>query len=803
MGLQAGDRLGPYEVQALLGVGGMGEVYRGRDTRLGRDVALKVISPRRVEDASLRRRFELEARAASVLNHPSIVTVYDVGDTGGVSWIAMEWVEGRTLRQVLGPGQLPIRDALSLARQVAEGLAAAHAKGVVHRDLKPENVMVTTEGRAKILDFGLARLAAEDAPQEAMSRLETMEAPPDATRAGTILGTVGYMSPEQAAGRPVDFRSDQFSLGLILYEMLAGRRAFARETAPETLAAIIREDPAPLASLRAGVPKALSETIAVCLAKRPEDRFSSTRELASVLESVAAIPLSTPAPATVDETHLTPRETASPRLRHPALILGAVLGLALAAYGVSRLLVASPPLESLAVLPFESGGEPSGESLSAGLTENLIDRMSSVRSLRVTARSSVFRLEPTIDPREAGRRLGVAAVLAGSFAQRGNRIAIGAELVDVATGARLWSERYDRPLAELMLVEESLVAGIASGLRLRPSSRERRELARHGTENLEAYELYLRGRHLFARDTEEDDLEARRLFLLATQKDPSFVQAHLGVAGTYTRSALGGFVPPAQVWPLAKAELQKVLALDPGNVDARCNLATHRFLFDWDWTGAEREFAELVDDPRVLNGEGFRGIAMYLWARGRAAEAAALVDRALRVNPGSLESRINQADFLAHAGRLDEAIAQYRAVVAAEPGLASPQFGLADALKRQGDVAAAIESLRRAYELADEPSGTAALASARTAQDYERAEVAVARARLGELREAAPDHYVSPLLIARQQALAGEREAALAGLEAALAERLPGLLYLKADRAWDKIRDDPRFAALVQRVGIP
>ncbi len=803
MGLQAGDRLGPYEVQALLGVGGMGEVYRGRDTRLGRDVALKVISPKRVEDASLRRRFELEARAASVLNHPSIVTVYDVGETGGVSWIAMEWVEGRTLRQLLGPGPLPVRDALSLARQIAEGLAAAHAKGVVHRDLKPENVMVTAEGRAKILDFGLALLAAEDAPQEAMSRLETMEAPPDATRAGTILGTVGYMSPEQAAGRPVDFRSDQFSFGLILYEMLSGRRAFARATAPETLAAIIREDPAPLASLRTGIPKALHDAVAVCLAKRPEDRFASTRELSSVLESVAAIPLSTPAPATADVALPTPREPARPRLRRPALISGAVLGLALAAYGVSRLLVASAPIESLAVLPFDNGGEPSGESLSAGLTENLIDRMSSVRSLRVTARSSVFRLEPTIDAREAGRRLGVAAVLAGSFAQRGNRIAIGAELVDVATGARLWSERYDRPLAELMLVEERLVAGIASGLRLRLSSGERRELSRHGTQSLEAYELYLRGRHLVARDTEEDDFEARRLFLLATQKDEHFVQAHLAIADTYAKSALSGLVPPAQVWPLAEAELQKVLALDPGNVSARCALAMHRLVIDWDWTGAEREFAELVDDPRVLNGENFRGIALYLWARGRAADAAALVDRALRVNPGSLESRINRADFLAHAGRLDEAIAQYRAVVEAEPALASAHFGLADALKRRGDMAAAIESLRKAYELDDEPSGTAALASARTARDYERAEVAVARARLAELQAAARDHYVSPLQIARQQALAGERETALAGLEAALSERLPGLIYLKADRAWDKVRDDPRFAALVRRVGIP
>jgi serine/threonine-protein kinase len=805
MGLQAGDRLGPYEIQALLGVGGMGEVYRGRDARLGRDVALKVISPKRVEDASLRRRFELEARAASVLNHPSIVTVYDVGETAGVSWIAMEWVEGRTLRQVLATGALPVRDALALARQIADGLAAAHAKGVVHRDLKPENVMVTHEGRAKVLDFGLARLAGEDAPQEAMSRFETLESPPDATRAGTILGTVGYMSPEQAAGRPVDFRSDQFSFGLIAYEMLSGRRAFARETPPETQAAIIREDPAPLAVLRPDVPRALQDAIAVCLAKRPEDRFASTRELATALEGMAALP--TPGAAartTEDETLLTPRPSARRSwLRHAALIPGAALAIALAAYGWSRL-ARAPPLESLAVLPFESeGANANDESLSAGLTESLIDRMSSVRALRVTARSTVFRLEPAVDPREAGRRLGVAAVLAGSFAQRGNRVAIAAELVDVATGARLWSERYDRQFAELMLIEESLVSGIASGLRLRLSSDERRELSRHGTENLEAYELYLKGRHLFASDTEADDLEALRLFELATQKDPRFVSAHMAIATTYIRSATGGLTPPGDVWPRADAALRKVLALDPGNVLARCGLANLRLMLQWDWEGAEREFAELADDPRILNGDSFRAIAMYMWARGRAGDAAALLERALRVDPSNLETRINRADFLAFAGRLDEAIALYRALADAEPALASPQFGLADALQRRGDVAAAIESLRKAYELADEPAGTRALVGARTLQDYERAQEAVARARVADLQAAARDGYVSPFLIARQQALAGEREAALASLDAALEERLPGLMFMKVDRAWDKIRDDPRFAGYVRRVGIP
>ena len=294
--LNAGDRLGPYEIKALLGSGGMGEVYRSHDARLGRDVALKVIAPKRVADPAARRRFELEARAASALNHPAIVTVYDVGETDGVSWIAMEWVEGRTLRQELDGSALPLRVALSIARQVAEGLAAAHAKGIVHRDLKPANVMLAADGRAKILDFGLARQTQAEALEGEASRLETLAAPQDATREGTILGTVGYMSPEQAAGRAADFRSDQFSFGLVVYEMLAGRRAFSRPTPVETLSAIIRDEPVPLRELRQDVPQPVERAIATCLAKRPEDRFASTRELARALDALA-----TGAGETVDE----------------------------------------------------------------------------------------------------------------------------------------------------------------------------------------------------------------------------------------------------------------------------------------------------------------------------------------------------------------------------------------------------------------------------------------------------------------------------------------------------------------------
>jgi serine/threonine protein kinase/TolB-like protein/Tfp pilus assembly protein PilF len=798
--LRPGDRLGPYEVEALLGVGGMGEVYRGRDTRLGRDVALKVISPRLVEEPSLRRRFELEARAASVLNHPSIVTIYDVGESEGISWIAMEWVEGRTLRQAIAEGPLPIRDAVSIARQLAEGLAAAHAKGVVHRDLKPENVMLAVDGRSKILDFGLARQTFGETVEGAISQRVTLAVPASgATGAGTILGTVGYMSPEQAAGRTADFRSDQFSLGLVAYEMLTGRRAFARPSAVETLSAIIREEPVPMSSLREGIPKPVQDLIATCLAKSPEDRFASTRELASALEAVGTgLSGASSVPARIAAM---PRR---PLLRRPALALGASLAVALGVAAWMKFQASRNTIDSLAVLPFANAGQdPEAEYLGDGLTESLIDQMSRLPSLRVMARATVFRFKGTADPQEAGRKLGVGAVVTGTVSRRGDRISISAELIEIATGARLWGEHYDRPSSELLSVQDGIASQIADGLRLRLTGQEKRALGQHGTGNPEAYELFLKARSFQTRDTEEGELQARKLFLQALEKDPRFAEAHLGVAATYARSAGSGYARPVEAWARVEEEARKALALDPGNVRARLALANRRFAFDWDWVGSEREFAELSPDPRVVRGPQFHAIAGYFWARGRPQESVALVERALRVDPQNLESRIMLADYLAQAGRLEEAIEHYRAIARDEPAEASPLFGLAELLRRQGDLKGAIDALRKAYELSGEEHGARALATARTETDYESAERAVARVRLADLEVLAKERYVSPLDFARLYATVGEREKAFASLEAALAERSPGLVYLKVDRAWDPIRDDPRFTAVVRRVGIP
>jgi TolB-like protein/tRNA A-37 threonylcarbamoyl transferase component Bud32/Tfp pilus assembly protein PilF len=811
MALQAKDRLGPYEIVALLGVGGMGEVYRGRDTRLGRDVALKVISPKRLGDDELRRRFELEARAASVLNHPSIVTIYDVGDADGVAWIAMEWVEGRTLRQALldADGPLPLPDALTIARQIAEGLAAAHAKGIVHRDLKPENVMLALDGRSKILDFGLARQSVVESLEGAGSGVETLAGFPNAqTFEGTVLGTVGYMSPEQASGRPVDSRSDQFALGLIAYEMVTGRRAFSRPTAVETLAALIREEPVPLVSLRTDVPQALQALIARCLAKRPEDRFASTRELAAALESlgqglasgsfaateIAVVPLPQPLP------------TVAPRRfpRRAAYVLGAVVALALAAAVWMRFHAPKSAIDSLAVLPFANASkDPEAAYLSDGITESLINQMSRLPSLKVMARATVFRFKDATDPQEAGRKLGVGAVLTGNVSRRGDRLLISAELMEIGTGARLWGEKYDRPFADLLRVQDSIASEISDALRLRLSTQQKSTLGGHGTENPQAYELSLKARFFLMKDTEEGDLEARRLYLQAVEKDPKFADARVGAATTYNRSAVGGYARPAEAWPRAEEEVRKALDLDPSNLLARCVLAHRHFFYDWDWTRTEREYRELANDSRLFLGELWRPIGLFHWARGRTDEAVALMEKALQIDPGDLVSKIMMGNFLAQAGRLDDAIGYYKAVAEAEPSDPRPLFGLAEVLKRRGDVKGAIEARRKAYERSGEEDGATALATAKTEKDYENAEIAVARFRLGELEAVSKERYVSPLDLARLQAQVGEREKAFASLEAAFAERSAGLVFLKVERAWDRIRDDPRFASVVRRIGIP
>jgi len=807
MTFQPGHQFGPYKIQALLGIGGMGEVYRARDTRLGREAALKVMAPKLMGDVSLQRRFQLEARAASSLNHPAIVTIYDVGESDGVSWIAMEWVEGRTLRAVLSEGPLSLHDALAIARQIAAGLTAAHAKGVIHRDLKPENIMLSDDGRARILDFGLARQTLVDRLEETGSNMETPVAAAAATFEGAILGTIGYMSPEQASARPVDFRSDQFAFGLILYEMLAGRRAFQRASAVETLAAIIREEPLPLASIRGEIPDRLLQLLARCLAKLPQDRFDSTGELAAPLESIATGVSTGAAPSAATEIMRAPLAPVAPlgssrRVLYRVVAVVA-LALALAAAAWIRFPTSPRPIDSLAVLPFRNAtGDPNAEYLADGLTESLIDQMSRIPSLKVAARSMVARFKDA-DPQAAGRQLGFGAVLVGTISRRADQLIIVSELVDISTGSRLWGETYDRPASDLMRVQDSIAWEIADGLRLPLSREEKRSLATHTTQNPEAYVLFLRGRYLLQHDTEEDDLEARRLYLAALEKDPGYADAYLGVASTYARSAGNGYARPGDSWSRADEYARKALALDPGNFGSRVALAIRHFHFDWDWALAEREMRQLSTDPRLFGSGAYQAVAMFYWATGRPDQSIAVVERGLRGDPMNVESRVMRADLLAEAGRLDESVTAYREVMELEPLDPRPLSGLANVMSRRGDTGDAIATLRKAFDLADESAGIEALIGARSEKDYAEAQMAVARERLRRLEALTKERYVSPLDLARLHSALGSREKAFAALDLALAERSPGLTFLKVDRAWDPIRGDARFATIVQRVGIP
>jgi TolB-like protein/cytochrome c-type biogenesis protein CcmH/NrfG/predicted Ser/Thr protein kinase len=802
MALVPGDRLGPYKIESLLGTGGMGEVYRGLDTRLGRAVALKVISRALVGDEASRRRFETEARAASALNHPSIVTIYDIGESDGTSWIAMELIEGHTLSEEVARGPLSIRQAWSIARQLADGLAVAHAKGIVHRDLKPANVMLTEDSRVKILDFGLARQNAAFIPEGT----DTVTAGDAGTVAGSILGTVGYMSPEQATSRPADFRADQFSFGAVVYELLTGRRAFARPTAVETLSAILRDDPQPVSLFRRDVSEGFQRALNRCLEKEPARRFESTRELATALDVLTPESASGVGSVvtTIDQPGPSPRTT--PLTRRGWMTIAAVTALAaIAALAWNRWDAAAPAaITSVAVLPFETSADDSDiEYIGEGVTDGLIDHLSRAASLKVMARATVSRFKGERNPQEAARALGVGAVVTGSLSRRGDQIAISAELIHGVTGERLWGQTYDRPTTDLMRIQDSIVLSIAEGLRLRLTGEEKARLGGFGTVNPEAYELLLKGRYMLQFDTEAGDLEARKLFTQATEKDPDFLDAYLALASTYARAIGSGYEPPEQVKVLADTALARASAIDPKNVAVRVAMMERRFVQTRDWQAAERAYRQVMHEPAIFQNVQWHPISLFFVALGRPDEAVALAERALTVDPGNLESRAMLGNFLLQAGRLDDAFRVYNGIATDAPDDPRSLLGIAEVHKRRGEYAAAGEARRKAHQLVGEEEAARAFARTANEAEYAKAEVAASRARLRELEERAKQAYVSPLDIARLHALIGNREQALAGLERGVDHPDPGLTLLKVDQAWDSVRADPRFLAVVRRVGIP
>jgi TolB-like protein/Flp pilus assembly protein TadD len=721
----------------------MGDVYRARDERLQRDVAIKVLPERLAKDAEARSRFEREARAVAALSHPNILAIHDFGVEDGVAYAVIELLEGETLRQRLDRARVPVARAVEYGLQIAAALGAAHEKGIIHRDVKPDNVFVTRDGHVKVFDFGIAKRADEPATAENSSTADT--AP------GVVLGTVGYMSPEQVRSEAVDPRSDLFSLGCVLYEMISGARAFGRATPADTLAAILNEDPAPLDARAADCPVELARVVARCLEKQREMRFQSARDLAYAL--VASLRAGRPA-----------------RRRIPRS-------------GRKR-------IDSLAILPFANGaGTSELDYLVDGLTEDLIQTLARLSPARVIARGSVFRYKGlAVDPRAVGRELEVAAVVTGRATVRGTEIDVAAELVDVADGAQLWGERYRRPLAALVPLEEEIGAALTRRL----AGRRRAAETARARVSPEAYDLYLQGRFQWNQRTEEGFEKALALFEEAIRIDPGFALAYAGISDAYTFLGGYGHRAPEIAFPRAREAAEKALSLG-SFADAHNSLASVLHRYVWDFPGAEAEFRRaLAQNPAHATAHHWFGL--FLLTMGRFEEARSEVERASALDPMSLVVREDRGYWLLCHREDAAAELEFRKVLAMGPDFSPARFDLGITLARRGVFEEAVAEIRRGIAITGEkPRPLAALAWVLAAAGR----TAEATALLDTLGEA-PAFTRALVRVAL-----GQPEEAFAELERALARHEDALVSLLVNPRVDPLRADPRFAGLLRRIGLP
>src|SRR5262245_41642748 len=783
-----GSQLGDYRVESLLGAGGMGEVYSARDLRLDRDVALKVLDAATSSPDDL-RRFGQEARSASGLNHPNIVTIYGVGERDGVAYIAMERVHGQTLRGMLASGRVKPDAAMDIAVQLADALAAAHGAGVVHRDLKPDNVMVTPDGLVKVLDFGIARRIVS--PSIEGQRPEGHRQPSQ-TGSGLIRGTVGYMSPEQAAGREVDFRSDQFSLGAILYELLSGRRAFERSTGSATIAAILSEQPAPIINDITWAPRELERVVNRCLAKDANQRYARTRDLARDLHDIR------------DGWKQNAWRLMS---RRQALWLAAGSAVAgVAGLSLWRYRWGSPPIRRLAVLPFiNTAADENAEYLCDGIADSLIQRLALVPGVEVKALSAVLHFKgPTINSQAIGRQLNADVVLTGSLFRRAGRLSITAELVDVAHATRLWGGTFDRPQADVLAVQDEIAASIIrDGFGLAASSADARPFARAWTRNPLAYDLYLQAVHYCRLEREDAYLTSRELLVQAIAHDDAFALAHVTLASTYTVMAVDGYESPSNAWPSWSSSISRALALDPDLPDAHAEASAAAFFYQWDWAAADREWRIATGSRRgEVQPELLGARALQLWALSRTNEALQFARAARLADPLSAVCALAEADVVAKTDRLEQAAALYEKIIRDWPDDSRAYFGLADARRLQGRFDEAIAVRRQAAEVAGDDSLNGL--TLQGAAGYAQLERESARMQLEDLKaRAATQAYVSPLELARVHARLGERDRAFEFLATAFEHRAAGLVFLRVDPAWESVRNDSRLQDAVRRVGLP
>jgi len=763
-----GQTISHYRVLEKLGGGGMGVVYKAEDTRLHRLVALKFLSDKMAGNPEALARFQREARAASALNHPNICTLYDVDEDNGTVFIAMEHLDGDTLGRVFSRS-LEVERLLDIYIEVADALDVAHTEGILHRDIKPTNIFVTNRGHAKILDFGLAKITPRLGLAASADTVTRFAHSRDGlTSPGVALGTVAYMSPEQVRAEELDSRSDLFSFGAVMYELTTGRPAFSGNSTWAIFNSILNDDVKSSLRLNPKLPAELGRIVNKALMKDRALRYQTAGDLRSDLRQLK-------------------RDMESGRA-----------SLACSALRPQRV---SKFIDSIAVLLFENGsGDPDNEYLSDGITESLVNILATLPKLRVMAHSTVFRYKGRgIDPQTIGRELSVRAVLTGRIMLRGSSLVIGTELVDVATGSRLWGELYNRKPGDIFAIQEEISNEISEKLRLQLSRTEKKRLARRHTENAEAYQLYLKGRYYWNKWTEEGFGKGIEYFQQAVEQDPSYAQAYSGLADSYVLLGWNSYLPPKDAFPKAKAAAIKALRLDEDLAEAHTSLAAPLWLHDWRWLEAQTEFRRSLQlGPAYATANHW--YAEYLMTMGRHEEAIAKVKHSQELDPFSLIINVAIGWSLYFGRRYDEAIEQFCKTVELDPNYPVTHWILGLVYRKTGRYAMAITEGEKGVVL----SGGSLLMRAALAHTYGMANKArEAQETLESLTRLARQKYVAPHFLAGIHIGLGENDHALEYLERAYEEKSHWLIYLHIDPSMDALRDDPRFKDLLRRVGLP
>ena len=770
-----------YRILEKIGAGGMGVVYRARDERLQRDVALKVLPAGTLADESARKRFRKEALALSQLNHPNIATVHDFDTQEQTDFLVMELIPGVTLAEKLAAGPLAEKEISRLGGQLAQGLAAAHEQGVVHRDLKPGNLRVTPDGRLKILDFGLATLRRPVG--ESASTVTAGET-------GVVAGTLPYMAPEQLRGEKADARSDIYAAGVVLYEMATGRRPFAEVQGPQLVAAILQQLPPAPSALNKKVSPALELIILKALDKAPERRYQSARELAVDLERLTG-PVGAAAPA-LRQAYRAPRRW---------LFAAATLAVLLAAALLYILRSGGKAFESIAVLPFvNASGSADAEYLSDGITETLINSLSQLPGLKVMSRGLVFRYKGReADPQAVGRELKVQAVLLGRLVQRGESLSISAELVDARDGRHLWGEQYSRKLADLLAIQEELGREISENLRPRLTGEQKKALAKRHTQTPEAYQEYLKGLYFFNKKTGPSIQTAIGHFNRAIALDPSYAHAYAGLAECHYLISYFSAVPPRESLPKLQAAANKAIQLDETLAEAHVAQAVYKEGYDWDWAGGEREYRRALElNPAYANAH--LRYAANLIVVGRFEEAISQAKRALELEPVSVAISTVLGVAYHYARRYDQAVEQYGKTLAMDPNFGSARHYLGELYIAKSMYPEALAELKAAVRLTQ----GAPLAASALGLAYARSgDRAAARKVLdGMLAERARRGYYPASRIALVYLGLGDKDRAFEYLTKAVEERDNTMAFFKTSPLFDPLRSDPRFTDLLRRMNL-